>query len=558
MIKKLLFAVIILGGIFAGYYAFNTFPHRIKIIFMESEMTDRSYEPVLGIYDRENKHTQLQVNEIKHYALSLNADDTWEIEKNLLQDLPDSIPVLLTVEMWDPKGLTKTQQGFNDDNIRALFSEIIKSRTNLFVRYNPEMEVPVNIYPWNNRPHIYVGAYRQFAKVIKEINPNVKMVYAPAGVAGALENYPEDDVVDVASITLNSNAENHTSFSQEPTIEKQLGRKLHRMRFLNKPVLILGSAKLDLADFQHQWIVNALNVIDENKAVIYSEENFIRPSGDWKNDSTPLILGIYDPDKLLVNEKEVEVEHIFLNFKDIENDDHISEIEKVLGRGNDVLLTVEPTWWNEEKDSDILQRISAGELDTLISRFYSRLPETDHTVYIRFAHEMEIPITRYSWQSKDPIVYIKAFRHFMNFNHTRSLNIKKIWGPAGDRGLLEWWPGNDVVDYISIAIYGLPDKNITDPKKQETFSKILNRKMRRLQLLNKPVFITEFGVKGEEEFQTKWLIEAAYAIKQNPRIIGVSYFNYQDSPEVWGNIAPPKWNISPGTYREFIRALDLP
>lgn len=557
MFKKLLVAVVIIGGVFTGYYVLKTFPHRIKIIFMESEMTERSYEPVLGVYDR-NEQTQAEVKKIKHYALSLNADDTWEIEKNLLQDLPDSDPVLLTVEMWDPKGLTKTAQGLNDDNIRGLFKKILKTRTNIYVRYNPEMEVPVNIYPWNNRPHIYVGAFKQFTKVLKEINPHVRMVYAPAGVAGALENYPEDDVVDAASITLNSNAENHTSFSGEPNIEKQLGRKLHRIRFLNKPVFILGSANMEMHLFEEQWIANALNVIDKNKAVIYSEDNFKRPSKEWTKDSAPLLLGFYDPNKLLVNEKEVKAEHIFLNFQQIENDEHILEIEEVLGRGKELIISVEPTWRNDEKDYQILQRIAAGELDTIISRFYNSLPETDHTIYLRFAHEMEIPITRYPWQSNDPIVYIKAFRHFMNFEHNRMLNIKKIWGPAGDRGLLEWWPGNDVVDYISIAIYGLPDKDITDPTKQESFLKILNRKMHRLQLLNKPVFITEFGVKGNEEFQTRWLIEAAYALKQNPRIIGVSYFNYQDSPEVWGDIEPPKWNISTTSYSEFIRALDIP
>lgn len=100
---------------------------------------------------------------------------------------------------------------------------------------------------------------------------------------------------------------------------------------------------------------------------------------------------------------------------------------------------------------------------------YSIILSTDRKVYLRYAHEMEIPVTRYPWQSQDPITYIKSYRYFMNFKNPLPANIKRIWGPAGDRGSLEWWPGNDVVDYVSVAIYGLPDKNITDPNRQESF-----------------------------------------------------------------------------------------
>ena len=87
-------------------------------------------------------------------------------------------------------------------------------------------------------------------------------------------------------------------------------------------------------------------------------------------------------------------------------------------------------------------------------------------------NEMEIPITRYPWQSQNPVDYIHSFRYFMAFKNPFPANIKRVWGPAGDRGSIEWYPGNDVVDYMSIAIYGLPDKNITDPEKKRKITKI--------------------------------------------------------------------------------------
>lgn len=169
---------------------------------------------------------------------------------------------------------------------------------------------------------------------------------------------------------------------------------------------------------------------------------------------------------------------------------------------------------------------------------------------------MEIPVDRYAWQKKDPIEYIKAFRYFMKFPGSEMDNIKRVWGPAGDRGSLEWWPGDDVVDYISISVYGLPDKNITDPEKQESFESIFNRKSRRMRFVNKPFFITEFGVKGDEDFQTKWLLNAAEILNKEPQIVGVCYFNMTDVPDAWGEIKPPEWSISKNTFHQFIEKLE--
>jgi beta-mannanase len=143
--------------------------------------------------------------------------------------------------------------------------------------------------------------------------------------------------------------------------------------------------------------------------------------------------------------------------------------------------------------------------------------------------------------------------HFANsFN-----NIRKVWGPAGDRGSIDFYPGNDVVDYVSIAIYGLPDKNITDPNKQEAFGNIFSRKIYRMRFINKPIFITEFGVKGPEDYQTNWLKEAAGTINKNDQVFGVCYFNLYDNPKAWGKIKAPDWSISKKSFQEFCKALGL-
>ena len=170
-------------------------------------------------------------------------------------------------------------------------------------------------------------------------------------------------------------------------------------------------------------------------------------------------------------------------------------------------------------------------------------------------HEMEIPIHRYPWQSQDPVNYINTFRYFMKFEGGPGSNVKKIWGPAGDRGSIDFWPGDDVVDFISIAIYGLPDKNITDPEQQESFRTIFERKYHRMRFADKPLFITEFGVKGPENFQDKWLSDAAKIINAYPQIFGVCYFNLYDNPKAWGHIKAPDWSITPASMQRFYSLL---
>ncbi len=220
-----------------------------------------------------------------------------------------------------------------------------------------------------------------------------------------------------------------------------------------------------------------------------------------------------------------------------------------------MIITIEP--WRGKRwptSRTVLDDMIKGMYDPIIKTTYRIIAKAQHTVFLRFAHEMEIPIMRYPWQSQDPVTYIKAYRYFMKFG-AGIKNIRRVWGPAGDRGSLEWWPGDDVVDYISIAIYGLPDKNITDPLQQESFSTIFKRKSYRMRLVNKPLFITEFGVKGPDSFQNNWLKEAANTVSESPDITGVCYFNLADNPKAWGKIPAPNWGISKTTFENFAEAL---
>jgi beta-mannanase len=80
-----------------------------------------------------------------------------------------------------------------------------------------------------------------------------------------------------------------------------------------------------------------------------------------------------------------------------------------------------------------------------------------------------------------------------------------------------------------------------------------------MRFIHKPIFITEFGVKGPEAYKRKWLEDAAVTINKYPEILGVSYFNYADSPKAWGDAETPDWAISAATFKIFTHLLkDLP
>jgi beta-mannanase len=278
---------------------------------------------------------------------------------------------------------------------------------------------------------------------------------------------------------------------------------------------------------------------------------------DTTRQKKKFVMGLHDPNQLLTSDPYISVEHVFVDFGQIQSGELKRITDEVFSRNHDVILTVEP--WKDLSgipDTIVLDNVVNGKYDSIIQKIFNDVSDTGHIVYLRFAHEMEIPITRYAWQSQDPVTYIKAFRHFMNLAQPFPANVKRIWGPAGDRASLDFYPGDDVVDYVSIAIYGLPDKNITDPNKQESFATIFNRKKWRFRQINKPFFITEFGVKGPEEYQTAWLEEAAKTLNKNPRVIGINYFNMSDTPGAWGEIKAPDWSITPASLHKFMGILE--
>lgn len=493
--------------------------------------------------------------DLQHISIQLHPNTTDAPLAAVLKGLAGDKDLLLTVVAGQEGALDMVADGDFDDALLSL-CELLPSTKRVYLRWDPDMEVPVQRYSWQYQsPADYIKAFRHVAKTCRNARPSVQIMWSPAGYPGTEEYWPGDDVVDAIGISVNGQSElSATAFPKDPDRRTELRRKLIRTRFMNKPVWVLASGGDSLANALQVDLREATKENRRDSVWLFQKYVINQPKGRPAN-ALPL-LGVYDPRQALTGSKDVRVEHLFVDLVNIQTGSFERDFDAVVRRGHQVIVSVEP--WRDgkaRKDSSVLQNTVLGVYDEEFKSLFHTISMTNVPVYVRFAHEMEIPIHRYSWQSQDPVLYIKAYRHFMELGKGIG-NVKKVWGPAGDRGSMEWYPGGDAVDFVSIAIYGLPDKNITDPTRQESFETIFNRKLWRMRFTSKPIFITEFGVKGPEDYQAEWLEKAAAIITAHREVVGVCYFNLADNPKVWGDIPAPDWGINKSTFNRFVRELE--
>lgn len=543
-------AALLLGGItvYLFRYMFAGNPLGGPAVLPNSDFQ----EQVVAHFDRRDSIASM--SGFQHLSLKLTQDADEQDIAVMWKGLDANRDWLLTVATGEEGTLQQCTEGKYDDAFRALCKALPRGRGAVYLRWNPDMEVPVQRYAWQYQSPVgYITAFRHVAGICRKASPAVRMVWGAAGYPGADEYWPGKDVVDVVGISVNGLSEREaTAYPADPDLNVALRRKIMRTRLADKLLMVLVAGGDSTARVVKENLNEVWNAIKMDSTIVFQP---LPDPGSLPVYGKPLA-GVYDPKHLLTASPSVDVEHLFVDLVNIQSGEFEKDFEGILKRGHQPIITVEP--WRDgkvRKDSSVLRNIVDGVYDEEFREVFRLVAKTNLPVYVRFAHEMEIPIHRYSWQSQDPVSYIKAYRHFMSLGK-QTRNVRKVWGPAGDRGSMEWYPGDDMVDFVSIAIYGLPDKNITDPEKQESFETIYNRKAWRMRLAFKPIFITEFGVKGPEAYQRKWMENAARVVAAHKEIAGACYFNLADNPAVWGNIPAPDWGISRATFDHFIQTLN--
>ncbi|HSX23963.1 MAG TPA: glycosyltransferase family 2 protein [Candidatus Saccharimonadales bacterium] len=253
-------------------------------------------------------------------------------------------------------------------------------------------------------------------------------------------------------------------------------------------------------------------------------------------------IGLHNP-KAPLPDTEPYIRHTFVDWR--EDRKLGEELLITLRGGNTPLVTIEPK--GELDGAKLLNDIQAGRDDQIINKFLNVIGGTDSTVYVRFAHEMDLANV-YPWGDQDAQSYIAAYRHVTDMAKSKGIkNIKWVWGPGGTAGAFAYYPGDDVVDVIGTTmIYDLPSFNAY----QFSFYDIANN---RLHLLGhgKPVWITEFGAGNTNPDYQKKLTEEAVAQYKEYGFAALIYINIPDSNLVNG----PNYEFSDA--KELIQVLGL-
>ena len=214
------------------------------------EFTDRFYEPILGIYNKPETSSKQELKNLQHFTITWKNTGLWFDDTALEKSLATDNGVFLTVETWAKNSffsrasdniIERVLAGEFDKKTKQLGEILSKTQKPIFVRWNPAMELPEYQYPWQfQSPPEYIKAFNHFAKQLKQEAPNVKIVWGPSGYPGDSEYWPGEKLVDYISISLSEKKQTDSSTIHQTTVQ-EIKEKIHRMRFMNKPILILGT-----------------------------------------------------------------------------------------------------------------------------------------------------------------------------------------------------------------------------------------------------------------------------------------------------------------------------
>jgi beta-mannanase len=181
-------------------------------------------------------------------------------------------------------------------------------------------------------------------------------------------------------------------------------------------------------------------------------------------------------------------------------------------------------------------------------------------VLVRWGHEMDLEVLvrrgqepdvvdRYPWANGDAPGYVAAYRHFVAAcRATGAANLAYVWSPGGDPALQDYWPGEDVVDYVGTTVLEFAEwERSQGAETPSTFRELFDPRYRLLQAYGKPVLVCEFASTGPAEDRRRWIAEAGEAFGAYPLLKAVVYFDAVD-PVAWGDLGRPDWRVSPGVF----------
>ncbi|GGM05410.1 glycoside hydrolase family 26 protein [Dactylosporangium sucinum] len=215
------------------------------------------------------------------------------------------------------------------------------------------------------------------------------------------------------------------------------------------------------------------------------------------------------------------------------------------------LLALEP--WQDGKVNDPRWTLAStinGAHDAEYRRIAAEIRAYGKPLLLRFAHEMNG--AWYPWGpvgKNTPAQYREAWRHVVRlFDEAGATNALWVWSPNIVRGAVrtpirEFYPGDDVVDFVGLTGYGEFEAN-PDATYKSTLDQLDS-------FTSKPLILTEVGVRPSKA-KTGWLTAFGPWLRAHPRIAG---FVWSMRPPGQGSRYDWRYDDSPANLAAFTGSL---
>lgn len=259
-----------------------------------------------------------------------------------------------------------------------------------------------------------------------------------------------------------------------------------------------------------------------------------------------LPFGVYDPYGTFADDKDVQIEHLFLPWEDLFLASLPAADQYARDRDRDVLVTIEPwTWTRSARNSpDVLIRgISAGDYDGNMAAICDVLGNFESDVTVRWAQEMEDFSGQFIWAKWEPETYVAAYKRMMGLCKAQAPEIRMMWSPLGYDDLEEYYPGDDFVDVVGLSVFGLQDWEKQLLGREQSAADILAPRMERVRQFNKPVMVAEMGFSGDADYVDAWENSIRSLGEAFPELTAVVYFNQTEVYPWPDDFGLPDWRV---------------
>lgn len=164
---------------------------------------------------------------------------------------------------------------------------------------------------------------------------------------------------------------------------------------------------------------------------------------------------------------------------------------------------------------DVLEAIVNGTYDDNLQKIGTWIKNTNRPVYLRIGYEFDGPHNHYN-----PELYVKAYRYIVEtFRRMKVRNVSYVWHSYASytkRPVMNWYPGNEYVDWIAISYFN-------------PIQKYLDRIVKIAREHKKPLMIAEAAPCGIDttygDYALKSWYEPFFKFIDTNNVEAVSYIN---------------------------------